>query len=237
MNAFQRLSGRAVVALLGLASLSAVWFAAAHADETPRAVPLPVTDTKTPGSELETAVLAGGCFWGVEGVFQHVKGVRQVLAGYSGGSKATATYLLVGTEMTGHAESVQIKFDPREISYGKILRIYFSVAHDPTQLNRQGPDSGTSYRSNIFFTTAEQERIAKAYITQLDKAHIFSNPIVTRVDPLKGFYAAESYHQDFLIHNPDNPYIVANDMAKIANLKRLLPEYYRDQPVMGAKPS
>ncbi len=237
MNTFQRLSGRMVAALLGIASLGAVWFAAAHADETPRAVPLPVIDTKTPGSGLETAVLAGGCFWGVEGVFQHVKGVSEVLAGYSGGSKATASYALVGTEMTGHAELVQIKFDPREISYGKILRIYFSVAHDPTQLNRQGPDSGTSYRSNIFFTNAEQERIAKAYIAQLDKAHIFSNPIVTRVDPLKGFYAAESYHQDFLIHNPDNPYIVANDMPKIANLKRLLPEYYRDEPVMGAKPS
>ncbi len=229
--------GRIAAAFLGIASLGAVWFASASAEETSRAVPLPIVDTKIALPGVETAVLAGGCFWGVEGVFQHVKGVKEVLAGYSGGSKGTASYPLVGTEMTGHAESVQIKFDPREISYGKILRIYFSVAHDPTQLNRQGPDSGTSYRSNIFAVNAEQASIAKAYIAQLDKAHVFAEPIVTRVDPLKGFYAAESYHQDFLVRNPDNGYILVNDLPKIANLKRLLPEYYREQPVTGAKPS
>jgi peptide-methionine (S)-S-oxide reductase len=229
--------GRIAATVLGIASLGAVWLAAASAEETPRALPLPIVDTKAPGTNLETAVLAGGCFWGVEGVFQHVKGVKEVLAGYSGGAKATASYTLVSTEMTGHAESVQIKFDPREISYGKILRIYFSVAHDPTQLNRQGPDSGSSYRSNIFAVNADQANIAKAYIAQLDKAHAFADPIVTRVDPLKGFYAAESYHQDFLVHNPDNGYIMVNDLPKIANLKRLLPEYYREQPVTGAKPA
>jgi peptide-methionine (S)-S-oxide reductase len=237
MNNSHRIMGRMAATLLGIAGLGAVWLAAANADETPRAVPLPIVDTKTPPPGLETAVLAGGCFWGVEGVFQHVKGVKEVLAGYSGGSKVTASYPIVGTETTGHAESVQVKFDPREISYGKILRIYFSVAHDPTELNRQGPDSGPSYRSDIFAANAEQERIAKAYIAQLDKAHVFSQPIVTRVDPLKGFYAAESYHQDFLVRNPDNGYIIANDLPKIANLKRLLPEYYREQPVTGAKAS
>ncbi len=237
MTRYHRSLGRIAAAFLGIASLGAVWLAAASAQETPHAVPLPAIDTATPAAGLETAVLAGGCFWGVEGVFQHVKGVKEVLAGYSGGSKATASYPIVSTEMTGHAESVQIKFDPREISYGKILRIYFSVAHDPTQLNRQGPDSGTSYRSNIFAVNAEQARIAKAYIAQLDKAHVFPRAIVTRVDPLKGFYAAESYHQDFLVRNPGNGYIVVNDLPKIANLKRLLPEYYREQPVTGAKPS
>jgi peptide-methionine (S)-S-oxide reductase len=237
MNTFQRLIGRATLAGLGIASIGAVWLAAANADEAPRAVPAAVVDTKTPGQGLETAVLAGGCFWGVEGVFQHVKGVKQVLAGYSGGSKMSASYPMVTTELTGHAESVQIKFDPHQITYGQILRIYFSVAHDPTQVNRQGPDSGSSYRSNIFAANDEQAKVARAYIAQLDKAHVFSKPIATRVDPLKGFYVAESYHQDFLIKNPDNGYIVVNDLPKIANLKRLLPEYYREQPVSGAKAS
>jgi peptide-methionine (S)-S-oxide reductase len=237
MNKLQRLMGRATLAGLGLASLGAVWLATANADETPRAVPAAIVDTKTPGKGLETAVLAGGCFWGVEGVFQHVTGVKEVLAGYSGGAKMSANYPMVTTELTGHAESVQIKFDPRQITYGQILRIYFSVAHDPTQVNRQGPDTGSSYRSNIFAANDEQAKIARAYIMQLDKAHAFSKPIATHVDPLKGFYAAESYHQDFLIKNPDNGYIVVNDLPKIANLKRLLPEYYREQPVSGAKPS
>ena len=237
VNKFQRLLGRAALGGLGLASLGAVWLATASADEAPRAVPVAIVDIKTPGNGLETAVLAGGCFWGVEGVFQHVKGVKAVLAGYSGGTKMSANYAMVTTELTGHAESVQIKFDPRQITYGQILRIYFSVAHDPTQLNRQGPDSGSSYRSNIFAVNDQQAKVARAYIAQLDKAHVFSKPIATRVDPLKGFYAAESYHQDFLIKNPDNGYIVVNDLPKIANLKRLLPEYYREQPVTGAKAS
>jgi peptide-methionine (S)-S-oxide reductase len=237
MNKIQRLIGRATLAGLGFASLGAIWLAAANADEAPRAVPAAVVDTKSLGPGLETAVLAGGCFWGVEGVFQHVKGVKQVLAGYSGGSKMSANYPMVTTELTGHAESVQIRFDPRQITYGQILRVYFSVAHDPTQVNRQGPDSGSSYRSNIFAVNDEQAKIARAYIAQLDKSHVFSKPIATRVDPLKGFYPAENYHQDFLLKNPDNGYIVINDLPKIANLKRLLPEYYRDQPVSGAKAS
>jgi peptide-methionine (S)-S-oxide reductase len=237
MNGLKRVMGRTVLAGLGLASLGAVWLATASADETPRAVPVAAIDTASPGKGLETAVLAGGCFWGVEGVFQHVKGVKQVLAGYSGGTKATASYPVVTTELTGHAESVQIEFDPRQITYGQILRIFFSVAHDPTQLNRQGPDSGRSYRSNIFAANGEQAKIARAYIAQLDKAHVFSKPIATRVDPLKGFYAAESYHQDYLLRHSDNGYIVINDLPKIANLKRLLPQYYREQPVSGAKAS
>jgi peptide-methionine (S)-S-oxide reductase len=237
MRAFHRIGGRIAAALAGVAALSAVVFATAGAEETPRAVPMPIVDTATPPPGLETAVLAGGCFWGVEGVFQHVKGVKAVLAGYSGGSKATAFYPIVGTETTGHAESVQIKFDPRVVSYGEILRIFFSVAHDPTQLNRQGPDSGPSYRSDIFAANAEQAKIARAYIAQLDKAHVFASPIVTRVDPLKAFYPAEAYHQDFLVRHPTYGYIVVNDLPKIANLKRLLPEYYRDRPVTGATPS
>ncbi len=179
-------------------------------------------------------MFAGGCFWGQQGVFEHVKGVTQVLAGYSGGAKETANYEAVSSETSGHAESVQIKFDPKVVTYGQLLRVYMSVAHDPTELNRQGPDSGTSYRSNIFFTTAEQQKIATAYIAQLGKAHVYSDPIVTRVDRLTAFYPAEDYHQDYLIHNPDSGYIVVNDLPKIANLKRIYPELYRDKPVMVA---
>jgi peptide-methionine (S)-S-oxide reductase len=181
---------------------------------------------------MQTAVLAGGCFWGVQGVYQYTKGVKKVLSGYSGGDRSTAQYEKVGTGRTGHAESVEIVFDPKEISYGEILRIYFSVAHDPTQVDRQGPDVGTQYRSAIFYADAQQKRIADAYIAQLDKARTFRRPIVTRVDPLKGFYAAEAYHQDFLILNPSYPYIVINDLPKIVNLKRLFPEQYREKPVM-----
>ena len=218
--------------------LASILFVTARAEEAPRALPMPVLDTKAPGKGgVETAVLAGGCFWGVEGVFQHVKGVKAVLAGYSGGNAGTANYEAVSGEGTGHAESVQIKFDPREISYGQILRVFFSVAHDPTELNRQGPDEGTSYRSDIFYASADQERIAKAYIAQLEKSHAFSHPIVTRVDALTGFYPAEAYHQDFLIRNPSYPYIVFNDLPKIANLKQLLPEVYREKPVTGASAS
>ena len=170
----------------------------------------------------------------MQGVFEHVKGVRQVLSGYSGGEKATAIYEIVSTGATGHAESIQITFDPAEITYGEILRIYFSVAHDPTELNYQGPDHGTQYRSAIFYADASQQKIATAYIEQLDKSGAFSEPIVTRVDALKGFYPAETYHQDFLIHNPDYPYIVYNDLPKIESLKRLFPDMYRATPVMVA---
>ena len=176
-------------------------------------------------------VLAGGCFWGVQGVFEHTKGVVSAVSGYSGGTKETAHYEMVGTERTGHAESVQVTYDPRQISYGKILQIYFSVAHNPTELNYQGPDSGPSYRSTIFYANDEQKRIAQAYIAQLDAAHAFKVPIVTTLEPLKGFYPAEDYHQDFLVLHPAYPYIVINDLPKVGNLKRLFAEQYRDTPV------
>src|SRR6202048_5274707 len=188
-------------------------------------------DTRVAG---EVAVLAGGCFWGVQGVFQHVKGVTQAVSGYAGGSQATAEYETVISGTTGHAESVQITFDPRAISYGHLLQIYFSVAHDPTELNRQGPDVGTQYRSAIFPTTAEQAQVAKAYIDQLDQAAVFKAPIVTRIEPDQVFYAAEAYHQDFLTRNPTYPYIVINDLPKVENLKRLQPEVYRADPVLVA---
>lgn len=203
----------------------------AHAAETPVIITPPAVDNpKAPGS-LQTAVLAGGCFWGVQGAYEHVRGVRKVLSGYAGGDKATAHYQIVGSGRTGHAESVQITFDPAEVSYGELLRIFFSVIHDPTQLNRQGPDSGTQYRSAIFYGDESQKKVAESYIGQLNAAKVFRKPIVTSVDPLKGFYSAEDYHQDFLIHNPTYPYIVYNDLPKIENLKRAFPEYYRGKPV------
>ncbi|HTT85425.1 MAG TPA: peptide-methionine (S)-S-oxide reductase MsrA, partial [Rhizomicrobium sp.] len=179
----------------------------------------------------ETAVLSGGCFWGMQGLFEHVKGVQQVVAGYSGGGPSTAQYEIVSSGTTGHAESVKITFDPAVISYGRLLRVFFSVAHDPTQVDRQGPDEGTQYRSDIFFANADQEKIARAYIGQLNRAHVFSAPIATRVNPLQRFYPAEPYHQDYLIHNPDSSYIVVNDLPKIARLKAIYPELYRETPV------
>lgn len=175
-----------------------------------------------------TAVFAGGCFWGTQSVFERVKGVTDTTAGYAGGSAGTATYDQVTTETTGHAESVQVVYDPSRITYGQLLRIYFSVAHDPTQLNRQGPDVGTSYRSAIFYSSDEQKRIATAYIAQLDAAKVFPRPIVTQVTPLKGFYNAEAYHQDYALHNPDNPYILVCDKPKIEALKQEFPEYFFD---------
>lgn len=204
----------------------------AIADETAKIIPAPVLDSPKPaGNGLETAVLSGGCFWGMQGVFEHVKGVVQVLDGYSGGQKDTAHYEIVSMGITGHAETVKITFDPRQVSYGQILRVYFSVAHDPTELNYQGPDSGTQYRSEIWYTNDTQKRIAQAYINQLTAAHVYSAAIVTRVDPLAGFYPAEAYHQDYLIHHPDEPYIADNDLPKIENLKRLYANLYRATPV------
>jgi len=172
------------------------------------------------------AVFAGGCFWGVQSVFERVKGVVDTTAGYAGGSAATATYDQVTTETTGHAESVEVVYDPSKITYGQLLRIFFSVAHDPTELNRQGPDEGTSYRSAIFYMDDEQKRIAEAYIAQLDAAKVFPRPIVTEVTPLKGFYRAEDYHQDYALHNPDNPYILVCDRPKIEALKQQFPELF-----------
>ncbi|HEX4006616.1 MAG TPA: peptide-methionine (S)-S-oxide reductase MsrA [Acidobacteriaceae bacterium] len=176
----------------------------------------------------EKAVLAGGCFWGMQSVYGRVKGVLKTTVGYSGGSAETATYDQVTTETTGHAESIEIVYDPSKITYGQILRIYFSVAHDPTQMNRQGPDVGTSYRSVIFFENKDQERIAKAYIAQLDGAHVFPKPIVTQVTPLEAFYRAEDYHQDYAYNNPDNPYILVCDRPKISALKEQFPELFTD---------
>ena len=182
--------------------------------------------------QSETAVLSGGCFWGVQGVFAHVKGVRQVVSGYSGGEASTADYETVSTGTSGHAESVKIVFDPRQISYGKILQIFFSVATDPTQLNHQFPDTGPQYRSEIFYTSPQQQAAASAYIVQLDKAREFSHPIVTRVDPLKAFYPAEAYHQDYLTLHPNQPYIASYDLPKVAALQALFPESYQAAPIL-----
>ena len=188
----------------------------------------PAIDEAHATGHRETAVFAGGCFWGVQTVFQRVKGVTATTAGYSGGSAETATYGQVSSERTGHAESVEVVFDPSRVSYGTLLRIFFSVVHDPTQLNRQGPDVGTSYRSAIFFTTPEQERVARAYIAQLDAAHVFSGKIVTQVVPLKAFYNGEEYHQDYAEKNPENPYIQICDVPKTAALKAQFPELFED---------
>jgi len=204
----------------------------AGADAINKVIPAPALDT--PAAEAtgqQTAVLAGGCFWGLQGMFEHVQGVTKVVAGYSGGQKATAHYEMVGTERTGHAETVAITFDPAKISYGQLLRLYFAVAHDPTELDRQGPDSGPSYRSEIFFESPTQERIARAYVAQLTSAKVFDGPIVTKIEPAKGFFPAEDYHQDFLVHHPDHPYIVRNDLPKVDALKRVYPQLYRDAPV------
>jgi peptide-methionine (S)-S-oxide reductase len=205
-----------------------------------RAVPAPAIDEPAQqGTTSEVTVLAGGCFWGVQGVFQHVKGVTGAVSGYAGGGKDTAHYETVSTGTTGHAEAVKITFDPRQISYGRILQIYFSVVHDPTELNRQGPDEGTQYRSTIFPTSGAQATIAQAYIAQLSAAHVFDAPIVTTIEPDRGFYPAEAYHQDFLTRHPDYPYIVINDLPKVANLQRVFPDLYRAQPalVLAARPS
>jgi peptide-methionine (S)-S-oxide reductase len=219
-----------VIASLLLAALVGAPLPATAA-EPAVVIPAPALDDARAAGPLQTAVLAGGCFWGVQGVYEHVRGVKQVLSGYSGGSKATAEYEVVSRGRTGHAESVQIRFDPKEISYGEILRIYFSVVHDPTQLDQQGPDSGPQYRSNIFYASSTQRKIAQAYIVQLDQAKVFERPIVTRLDPLKAFYPAEEYHQDFLQHNPNHPYIVINDLPKIDNLRKIFPTYFREPPI------
>ncbi len=181
-----------------------------------------------------TAVLAGGCFWGIQNLFEHVKGVTKVVAGYAGGAAATANYEAVSSETTGHAESVEITFDPSVITYQKLLDVFFLVGHDPTELNRQGPDVGTSYRSAIFYANAEQQREAQAVISRLAAAHVFPSPIVTQVVPLEGFYRAEDYHQDYAFHHPHNPYILINDLPKVQHLRAKFPELYRESPVLTA---
>ena len=229
---------RRLLLLLGaiclVAASGTAWRSPAAQAEAPQAIPAPVLDEPAGSATSEVAVLAGGCFWGVQGVFQHVDGVVNAVSGYAGGDKDTAQYETVSTGSTGHAESFRITFDPRKITYGRILQIYFSVAHDPTELNRQGPDVGTQYRSAIFPTNAAQAATAKAYIAQLDRAHAFASPIVTRIEPGRAFYPAEAYHQDFLTLHPTYPYIVFNDLPKIENLKRLFPTLYRAEPVLVA---
>jgi peptide-methionine (S)-S-oxide reductase len=234
MNILKMRALRLLVAVFAVGAIGAVlWRSPLYGAESAVIIAPPVLDNpKAPGA-LQTAVIAGGCFWGVQGVFEHVRGVQKAVAGYAGGDRSTAEYETVSTGTTGHAESVKITFDPAVVSYGQILQIAFSVVHDPTQLNRQGPDVGTQYRSAIFYTDDTQKQVAEAYISQLDKSHAFSRPIVTRVDPLKGFFPAEDYHQDYLIHNPYVPYIAINDMPKIENLKRTFAELYSGRPVLA----
>jgi peptide-methionine (S)-S-oxide reductase len=225
------------VALLLLGLLGAWWQMSVGAAEPAVVIPAPAIDapkeSPKPGAAgLQTVVLAGGCFWGVQAVFQHVKGVSQAVSGYAGGSKETAIYEVVSSGRTGHAESVQVTFDPRQISYGRILQIYFSVAHDPTQLNRQGPDTGTQYRSAIFYRDESQKSIAQAYIAQLDKAGVFKRPIVTQINQLTEFYPAEAYHQDYATLHPTSPYIAFNDLPKVDNLQHVFADLYRDRPVL-----
>ncbi|HWE72425.1 MAG TPA: peptide-methionine (S)-S-oxide reductase MsrA [Stellaceae bacterium] len=197
-----------------------------------RVVPPPTQDEAVGQATTEVAVLAGGCFWGVQGVFQHVDGVIKAVSGYDGGTKETADYDTVSAHTTDHAEAVQITFDPKKISYGRLLQIYFSVAHDPTELNRQGPDTGKNYRSTIFPTSDEQAKVAKAYIAQLDDAHVYKDRVVTTIEPGKTFYPAEDYHQDFLTRHPSYPYIVMFDLPKVADLKASFPDLYRADPVL-----
>jgi peptide-methionine (S)-S-oxide reductase len=209
------------------AALLATTACNAKASPAAGALPAPAQDTPlaaTPGKQ--TAVVSGGCFWGIQAVFQHVKGVITATSGYSGGSAKTAAYEIVSTGETGHAESVQIVYDPSQITYGELLRVFFSVAHDPTQLNRQGPDEGTQYRSSIFYSTDEQKRVAEAYIAQLDKAKVFPRPIVTHVVPLQGFYPAEAYHQNYAALHPNQPYIVFHDAPKVDHLRQEFPDLY-----------
>jgi peptide-methionine (S)-S-oxide reductase len=228
---------KSITFLLSAASLAAVGAFAFQSFTLPSmaqegiAIPAPKLDEPA-GGKSEVAVFAGGCFWGVQGVFQHVDGVTNAVSGYAGGDAQTAQYRVVGTGSTGHAEAVRVTFDPDKISYGKLLQIYFSVAHDPTQLNRQGPDVGTQYRSTIFAGSEEQAKVAKAYIGQLDAAKVYQGPIATTIETGKTFYPAEDYHQDYLTLNPTQPYIVYNDLPKIEHLKRLFADLYRDDPVL-----
>jgi peptide-methionine (S)-S-oxide reductase len=228
-RSFSRLS--LVAAAVGALAVTAFALAPLKAAEDAVVIPPPTADV--PASDgIQTVVLAGGCFWGVQGVFQHTAGVVSAVSGYSGGSQMNAQYELVSTGTTGHAESVQVKYDPKQISYGKVLQIFFSVAHDPTQLNRQGPDTGTQYRSAIFTTSDAQKKAAEAYIAQLDAAKVFGKPIVTKVGSLQAFYPAESYHQDYLTLHPSQPYIAYNDLPKIENLKKLFAENYQEKPTL-----
>jgi peptide-methionine (S)-S-oxide reductase len=212
---------------VGITALAATltWSRAHAANATP--LPNPTVDSARTAAADQTAVFSGGCFWGIQAVFQHVNGVKTAISGYSGGPAAAAQYEVVSTGETGHAESVQVTYDPSQITYGQLLKVFFSVAHDPTQLNRQGPDSGSQYRSAIFYANEEQKRIAEAYIAQLQQAKVFSRPIVTQVGPLKAFYPAEGYHQNYATLHPNDPYIAANDAPKVEHLRQQFPDLYR----------
>jgi peptide-methionine (S)-S-oxide reductase len=226
---FSRLSLYA--AAVGALAITAFVVAPSLAAEDAVIIPAPAADVGA-ADGIQTVVIAGGCFWGVQGVFQHTAGVVNAVSGYAGGSKSTADYSTVSTGTTGHAESVEVKYDPQKISYGKILQIFFSVAHDPTQLNRQGPDSGTQYRSAIFTTNDEQKKVTDAYIAQLNAAKVYKKPIVTKVGPLEGFFPAEAYHQDYLTLHPNQPYIAYNDIPKVENLKKIFAENYIEKPTL-----
>ena len=226
---FSRLS--LCAAALGALAISAFATTPLRAAEDAVIIPAPAVDVQA-SDGIQTAIIAGGCFWGVQGVFQHTSGVVNAVSGYAGGSKMTADYTLVSTGTTGHAEAVQIKYDPKKISYGKILQIFFSVVHDPTQLNRQGPDTGTQYRSAIFTTSDEQKKVADAYIAQLNAAKVYPKPIVTKVSSLQGFFPAEAYHQDYLTLHPNQPYIAFNDIPKVHNLKKIFSENYIEKPTL-----
>ncbi len=223
------------LAVLAISASAAIPSAAVHADSLARALPPPVLDTPPSTADLQTAVFSGGCFWGVQGVFEHVKGVTHAVSGYAGGHVVNPSYEQVSSGMTGHAESVSVTFDPAQISYGSLLRIFFSVALDPTQKDRQGPDWGTQYRSELFVTGPQQEKVAKAYVAQLEAAHAFNRPIVTRIDPASPFYPAEAYHQDYLTRHPDAPYIAINDLPKVQALQTLFPQYWQPAAVTAEK--
>jgi peptide-methionine (S)-S-oxide reductase len=229
----ERAAWRNAVALVALSAFATLaWQHLAYSAEPAVQIPAPTRDEPATGAHSETAVFAGGCFWGVQGVFQHVRGVQQAVSGYSGGAASTAQYETVSTGDTGHAESVRVTFDPAQVSYGHLLQIFFSVVENPTELNYQGPDEGSQYRSALFPLDAAQRAVAQAYIAQLGRARVFPAPIVTHVEAFKGFYPAEAYHQNFLTLHPDNSYIYYNDLPKIAALKKLFPDQYRKDPVL-----
>jgi peptide-methionine (S)-S-oxide reductase len=224
---------RILIAAAALAFACWTFLGTGIAAEKAVKLPAPAQDVSSTAA-TETAVFAGGCFWGVQAVFQHTQGVLSAVSGYAGGDKGTARYELIGSGRTGHAESVEITYDPKRVSFGTLLQIYFSVAHDPTTLNRQGPDSGTQYRSAVFYRDAQQKLVSERYIAQLDAAKVFPAKIVTQVTPLAAFHPAEAYHQDYATLHPDSPYIAAFDLPKIANLKATMPQVYRDKPVLVA---
>jgi len=224
------------LAVIGLVAFAAMRLGIAPSSaESAHVIPAPAVDDPAGQASSATIVLAGGCFWGVQGVFQHVDGVTSAVSGYAGGEQATAQYEKVGSGRTGHAESVRVVYDPRKVSLGRLLQIYFSVAHDPTELNRQGPDVGTQYRSTIFPASEAQAKVAKAYIDQLDQAKVFGAKIVTTIEPGRPFYPAEGYHQDYIVLHPNQPYIVFNDLPKVENLKKLFADSWRDQPALVSK--